>query len=201
MISYARRKLFSAIGARFAGANLAWGAAAALVVALSFAVSPDGRGFIGAALGLLMIGVAESDARRFVAPDALTAPAFALGLFDAGRMDGAEGVETAVVSAALAAGALFALRWLYRRWRGREGLGLGDVKLAAVAGAWLGASATPVAIELAALAAIAAYLARQRRKGRPLRSTARLPFGAFFAPAIWIVFVFEAWLPQLWGLS
>ena len=196
MISYARLKL-SAMGARFAGANLAWGAAAALVVAVSFAVSPDVRGFIGAALGLLMLGVAESDARRFVAPDAYTAPAFVLGLVDAGRMDGADGVEIAVLGAAFAAGAFLALRWFYRLLRGREGLGLGDVKLAAVAGAWLGASATPIAIELAALAAIAAYLARQRRKGRPLRSTARLPFGAFFAPAIWIVCIFQAWLPPL----
>lgn len=200
MISYARLKL-SAIGARCAGANLARGSAAALVVAASFAVSPDMRGLIGAALGLLMLGVAESDARRFVAPDALTAPAFALGLVEAGLTDGAEGVETAVLGAAFAAAAFFALRWLYRRLRGREGLGLGDVKLAAVAGAWLGAAATPVAIDFAALAAIAAYLARQRRKGRALRLTARLPFGAFFAPAIWIVFMFEAWLPQLWGLS
>jgi leader peptidase (prepilin peptidase)/N-methyltransferase len=196
VISDARLKI-SAMGARFAGANLAWGAAAALVVAASFAVSPDAHGFIGAALGLLMLGVAESDARRFVAPDAYTVPAFALGLVDAGLMDGAAGLETAVLGAAFAAGAFYALRWLYRRLRGCEGLGLGDVKLAAVAGAWLGASAAPIAIELAALAAIAAYLARQWRKGQALRSTARLPFGAFFAPAIWIVCMFEAWLPPL----
>ena len=112
-------------------------------------------------------------------------------------MDGAVGVEIAVLGAAFAAGAFLALRWFYRLLRDRDGLGLGDVKLAAVAGAWLGAPATPIAIELAALAAIVAYLARQRRKGRPLRSTARLPFGAFFAPAIWIVCIFQAWLPPL----
>lgn len=185
------------MSARFSVASLAWGAAAALVVALSFAVSPDAHGLIASALGLLMLAVAESDACRFVAPDAFTAPAFALGLVDAGLMDGAEGVETAFLGAAFTAGAFFALRWLYRVLRNREGLGLGDVKLAAVAGAWLGVSAAPAAIELAALAAIAVYLARQRRKGRRLRSTARLPFGAFFAPAIWIVWLIEAWLTLL----
>lgn len=196
MISYARGKI-SAIGGRFTGANLAWGAAAALVIATSFAVSPDAHGLVGAALGLLMLGVAEFDARRFVAPDAYTSPALVLGLVDAGGMDGAVGVEIAVLGAAFAAGAFLALRWFYRLLRDRDGLGLGDVKLAAVAGAWLGAPATPIAIELAALAAIVAYWARQRRKGRPLRSTARLPFGAFFAPAIWIVCIFQAWLPPL----
>jgi leader peptidase (prepilin peptidase)/N-methyltransferase len=185
------------MGARLTGANVAWAAAAALVVASSLAVSRDAHGLIGAALGLFMLAVAESDARHFVAPDVFTAPAFALGLIDAGLMAGVDGVETAVLGALFAAGAFFALRWLYRLLRGREGLGLGDVKLAAVAGAWLGASATPAAIELAALAAIVAYLARQRRKGRALRSSARLPFGAFFAPAIWIVWMFEAWLLPL----
>ena len=46
----------------------------------------------------------------------------------------------------------------YRRWRGRDGLGLGDVKLAAVAGAWLGFVTIFAVIELAALSALGAYV-------------------------------------------
>jgi len=39
---------------------------------------------------------------------------------------------------------------LYRRWRGRDGLGLGDIKLAAVAGSWLGMVTIFAVIEFAA---------------------------------------------------
>ena len=43
------------------------------------------------------------------------------------------------------------LRVLYRRVRGRDGIGLGDVKLAGVVGAWLGWVTIPIAVEIAAL--------------------------------------------------
>ena len=49
----------------------------------------------------------------------------------------------------------------YRWLRNREGLGSGDVKLAGVAGAWLGWSTIPIAIEVAALAALGGYAAHR----------------------------------------
>jgi leader peptidase (prepilin peptidase)/N-methyltransferase len=80
----------------------------------------------------------------------------------------------------------------YRRWRGRDGLGLGDVKLAAVAGAWLGWATIFAVIELAALSALGAYFINARLRRRPLKKTEFLPFGSFFAPAIWIGWLVEA---------
>ena len=80
----------------------------------------------------------------------------------------------------------------YRALRGRDGLGLGDVKLAAVAGAWLDLPALFAAIEVAALAAIGAYILNAAIKRRPLRTTAFLPFGTFLAPAIWLGWLAEA---------
>jgi leader peptidase (prepilin peptidase) / N-methyltransferase len=82
----------------------------------------------------------------------------------------------------------------YRRWRGRDGLGLGDVKLAAVAGVWLNFVTIFVAIELAALSALAAYFVSGYLRNRPPRATALLPFGLFLAPAIWIGWLVEAML-------
>ena len=71
-------------------------------------------------------------------------------------------------------------------------MGFGDVKLAAVAGVWLDWAFLPVAIEIAALSALAVALyARFRDHG--FDPKARLPFGAFFAPAIWICWVLTAW--------
>ena len=62
--------------------------------------------------------------------------------------------------------------------------------------AWLGWTAMPIAIEIAALMALVAYASRQFMLARSFKSTNRLPFGLFFAPAIWL-----AWLLQtLWNL-
>jgi leader peptidase (prepilin peptidase)/N-methyltransferase len=86
---------------------------------------------------------------------------------------------------------LLALMAGYRRWRGRDGLGLGDVKLAAVAGAWLGPVTIFAVIELAALSALGAYAVNAYLRKRPLRASAFLPFGLFLAPAIWIGWLVE----------
>jgi leader peptidase (prepilin peptidase)/N-methyltransferase len=87
-----------------------------------------------------------------------------------------------------------ALMIAYRRWRGRDGLGLGDIKLAAVAGAWLGWATIFAAIELATLSALGAYFVSGYLNKRPLKATAFLPFGLFLAPAIWIGWLVEALL-------
>ena len=63
----------------------------------------------------------------------------------------------AALRAAAIALPFLALMIGYRRWRGRDGLGLGDIKLAAVAGAWLGLATIFAVIELATLSALGAY--------------------------------------------
>jgi len=45
--------------------------------------------------------------------------------------------------------AFLGLRALYRRLRGREGIGLGDLKLAGVAAVWLDCLIVPIAVETA----------------------------------------------------
>jgi leader peptidase (prepilin peptidase)/N-methyltransferase len=145
-----------------------------------------------------MIGIASADARRFIVPDALSGGAFALGVvhaFVASPVSGAEGAVLALSRAVLAAGLLMLMRLAYRYLRGREGLGLGDVKLAAVAGAWLSLPMLSIAMEIAAIAALAAYALRQRKRLRLLRGASRVPFGAFFAPAIWLGWTLESVLP------
>ena len=67
-----------------------------------------------------------------------------------------------------------------------------DVKLAAVAGTWLGLATIFAVIELAALSALGAYLINSMVQKRPLKATAFLPFGVFLAPAIWIGWLVEA---------
>ena len=89
-----------------------------------------------------------------------------------------------------------AFRAGYRRVRGVEGLGLGDVKLAGVAGVWLDWLDLPIAVEIAAIAALCLALVKHAgRRGIDPRS--RLPFGAFFAPAIWICWLLAQWRGDL----
>jgi leader peptidase (prepilin peptidase)/N-methyltransferase len=168
---------------------------AAVVASLVAAPGPDG--LLGALLGALMLAIAVSDARRYLIPNELTAAAAALALVRAAAIGpdaGAYGLLLSVGRALTIALPLLALMAGYRALRGRDGLGLGDVKLSAVAGAWLGFATLFAAIELAALAAIGAYVASAAIKRRPLKSTAFLPFGLFLAPAIWLGWLVEALL-------
>src|SRR5262249_24915680 len=91
----------------------------------------------------------------------------------------------------------FALWAGYRRLRGRDGIGLGDVKLAGVAGVWLDWTSLPIAVEIAALAALAVCLVRSVAFGRRISARPRPPFGLFLATAIGIAGLGETMLPPL----
>ncbi|MDB5617788.1 A24 family peptidase [Tardiphaga sp.] len=164
---------------------------------ISLVAAPAPDGLFGGFLALMMLAIAVNDARDYIIPDVLTAAAVGLGLLRAGICG--PDADLAAVGWALLRGAAVALPWLlmmigYRRLRGRDGLGLGDVKLAAVAGVWLGWVTTFAAMELAALVALGAYLVAGLWRRRPMKTTAFLPFGLFLAPAIWIGWLCEALL-------
>ena len=166
-------------------------------VAGSLLAAPGPDGLLGAFLAALMLAIAIIDSDRYIIPNELTGAAVALALLRAGAV-GPEADLRAVMWAAFRAAAvtlpLLALMIGYRRWRGRDGLGLGDIKLTAVAGAWLGFVTIFAVIELAALSALGAYVVNGYLRKRPLRATAFLPFGLFLAPAIWIGWLVEALL-------
>jgi leader peptidase (prepilin peptidase) / N-methyltransferase len=170
-------------------------------VAASIAAVPGVAGWFGAGLALTMLAIAVIDARRFIIPDPLNAAGLALGLTYAavqGEGDALNALAVAVLRAAVLASAFLALRLLYAFVRGRQGIGLGDIKLAAVAGAWLGWAIMPVAIEIAAVSALAVYATRRYLFGRSVRAATRLPFGLFFAPAIWVGWLLESTVLQFW---
>jgi leader peptidase (prepilin peptidase) / N-methyltransferase len=180
--------------------RLGWRLAGVGVLLVSFAVAPGVEGALGGALGLLMLGIAAVDVRRFVVPNILSAGALVLGVTHAamaGPDFALEGALMALSRTAFAAGLFLLLRIAYRRLRGRDGLGLGDVKLAGAAGAWLSLPMLPISIEIAAVTALAAYVFRQRKRARLVRAAGRIPFGAFFAPAIWLGWMLDTMLPTL----
>lgn len=173
----------------------------ALLVAVfaSLVTAPAAEGLYGAFLAALMLAIAANDARHYLIPNELTAAAFALAVLRAAAVVpdvGAEALLWPVARAVAVALPLLLLMLAYRYWRGRDGLGLGDVKLAAVSGPWLDLATVAAVIELAALLAIGAYVANAVLRRRPLRRAAFLPFGLFLAPSIWI-----GWLGETWYLN
>src|SRR5215510_3680633 len=167
---------------------------AILGAVVSIAVAPDLRGVLGALLAWVMLAIALTDATLGIIPDEWNAAGLTLAVLNAVLQNPDATVE-AMAAAVLRGGVLallfLGLRVVYRAVRGREGIGLGDVKLAVVAGAWLGWLIIPIVVELAALAGLATYLVRRYWLGRPMQMHSRLPFGLFFAPAIWLGWLLE----------
>jgi leader peptidase (prepilin peptidase)/N-methyltransferase len=182
----------------------ALGALACAMAGASVAAAPGPgpAGAFGAALALSMLAIAVIDARRFLIPNGLSLAAFLLALANAaiaaaGWPDAPHVVGLSLLRAGVLGLAFLALREAYFRLRGREGIGLGDVKLAAVAGAWLDWPLMPLSVEIAALAGLGAYAFGRFAGRRPIRATARLPFGLFFAPAIWFCWLIQASILEL----
>jgi leader peptidase (prepilin peptidase)/N-methyltransferase len=170
------------------------GLVAAAAVTISILSAPGMIGLLAASLALVMLAIAIIDWHRFIIPDWLNATGFCLAIVHAVAQE-PTAMVSAVASAAIRGGVLalifLALRYGYARLRGRQGLGLGDVKLALVAGAWLDWQMIPIALELAVFAALSAYGLRQLASGQSISATSRMPFGLFFAPAIWISWVLQ----------
>jgi leader peptidase (prepilin peptidase)/N-methyltransferase len=141
-------------------------------------------------LGALMLAGADVDARKFLLPDLVTFGAVACGIVAAPLLDDVDpwsAAGEAVVRAACIAAVLALFRSFYAWLRQSEGLGLGDVKLAAAIGAWLPIDAIPLCFGLATSSALLAMMVA-RLRGRSVMRTTRIPFGAFLCPALWIVF-------------
>jgi leader peptidase (prepilin peptidase)/N-methyltransferase len=172
------------------------GLAAVAACVISLIAAPGLPGVLGAGLALIAVAIAVIDARYFIIPNELSAAGLVLALIYAfvTEPDALVAVGFALLRGAVLALLFYGLREAYRRLRGREGIGLGDVKLAGVAGAWLSWLAMPIAIEIAALAAIAVFALRHYAAGRSMNAALKFPFGLFLAPSIWLGWLIEVTL-------
>jgi leader peptidase (prepilin peptidase)/N-methyltransferase len=139
-------------------------------------------------LGWALLTLAWIDAEHTRLPDVLTLPLLAAGLGIQALVTPerlAESVLGAIIGYASFRGIAFA----YRAIRGREGLGAGDAKLLAVGGAWLGWSALPDIVLLAALLAIL-FVAIMQMRGRAMDPVAVIPFGPFLAASTWVIYLY-----------
>jgi len=136
-------------------------------------------------LGWGLLALAWIDWHSFHLPDSLSLPLLLAGLAATLWLEPMEIADHAL-GAALGATFFFLIAAVYRRLRGREGLGAGDAKLLGVAGAWLGSAALPWVVLIAAVAGIALALGQSLR-GAKLHRATRVPFGPCLALAIWLL--------------
>ncbi len=193
--------LFLACWLRFGPTLLAfkWAIFAALVVALVFTdlrerILPDSINFFGLGVGLVLsLGIPLGDGTSrwlLVRLAGLRMPHWSLSLGDA------------VLGLLVGAGTLWIVGEGYFRLRHREGLGLGDIKMMAMAGAFLGVKRTLLTMLVGSLlgsitGGLAILLWRKA-------ADYELPFGTFLgAGALLTIFVgspFLNWYQSLWVL-
>lgn len=146
-------------------------------------------------LGWAMLAIAVEDARHFIIPDYLSLPAVPLGLLVTGLLSSHGHAYQAVLwhllAALVAVAGLLIIRQAYRRLRGFEGLGLGDVKLAAAAAAWTGLEGFSIVLMMACTMALVVLLAMRLVFATNVTRRTALPFGAFLAPAIWLTWTMQ----------
>lgn len=162
---------------------------AALAVALwAVAVLPGWLALAGAGMGWTLLSLSCIDARRFLLPDVLTLPLALGGLVVAGLVEPSLVVHHAA-GAAIGYAVFAGIATIYRGLRGHDGLGLGDAKLLAALGAWVGWEGLPTVVLYAALGALLWVLFRSLR-GTTWRPRQRLPFGPFLCLAGWLTWLY-----------
>jgi leader peptidase (prepilin peptidase)/N-methyltransferase len=160
-------------------------ASASIGIASAF-VYPDGQAVAAALLGWWLLLLALLDLEHYWLPNRLTYPLIGLGLGVSWNF-GTPSLADAAIGTALGFILMAMVAIAYKRLRGRDGLGGGDWKLFAAAGAWLGWYNLPLVLLLASVTGLAAALIVHRRK--PAFLAQRLPFGVFLAPAIWLLYL------------
>lgn len=169
---------------RRCGAPIAWRyplvelATGLLFVAVVLRWGPTVEALTAALFCCLMVALAAIDLELYLLPDRLTLPGLVAGLAIQPWFPGGD-LASAAIGAAAGGGVLLAVWGAWYLLRHEEGMGLGDVKMLAMIGAFVGWKGAGVALLVAVAAGSLVGLAMiaLRRAGR----RSRLPFGVFLA--------------------
>jgi leader peptidase (prepilin peptidase)/N-methyltransferase len=148
-----------------------------LFLACLLRFGPTPRAAISALFCCLLVVLALIDLEHLLLPDRLTLPGVALGL--AAQPWLPTSFLDAVLGALVGAGGLILVINVWYWLRDEEGMGLGDVNLLAMVGAFLGWQGAAVTLLLGAFSGALVGLALMAA-GR-VRMTSKLPFGTFLA--------------------
>lgn len=138
-------------------------------------------------LGWLLLVLAWIDWRHFILPNILTLPLIPVGLAVIWLLSPDD-----MLNHAVAAIVGYATLWLvaatYKAARGRDGIGMGDAKLFAAAGAWVGLSGLISVLLVACLSALS-YALIMRLSGHQLKHDTPLSFGSFLCLGLFLTWL------------
>lgn len=158
---------------------------------------------------LVLVTLSGIDIDTQLLPDSIVIPTLWIGL-TANLIGVFESVTLtdAVAGAILGYLPIWAIAVLYKTVTGREGMGLGDAKLLAMIGAWLGWQALPLVILLASITGTVvgvALLLPSRKDSETPIGRMRIPFGPYIAFAGWVAMYFGAeinnWYLGQWSVT
>jgi leader peptidase (prepilin peptidase)/N-methyltransferase len=147
----------------------------------------------GILLGWFLIALFAFDITAFVLPNFLTYSLLVSGVLIA-LNSGADAVLESAAGGIAGALCLLLVKYSYRFLAKRDGLGMGDIKLFAAAGAWVGPAGLPQTLLIGSLLGLIYAAAHLRKPGRSM-ALEKVPFGAGLCIAIWITWVFGPVLP------
>ena len=162
---------------------------AVLVAAWAAATVSGTLVWIACGLGWALLALAAIDLREGILPDRLTLPLLLAGLLATALLVPSQTVHHAI-GAVVGFGAFAVIAWIYLLIRCRHGLGGGDIKLLAAAGAWVSWHGLPAVVLLAAVAALVVTLARAFRGKFELSTVERIRFGPYLCLGIWCVWLY-----------
>lgn len=168
----------------------------ALVAALVLGPTEISLEMLGSSivLGTFLSALTMIDIATLRLPDQLTLPLISFGIV-ASYLLNPDQVLLRVAAAAVGFLSFYFVATTYLRIRGIDALGLGDAKLLAAAGAWVGFDGLPCALLIASVSALVVVGAAMVSGAQITRET-RVPFGPFLAGGIWIEWIFwRGWLP------
>jgi prepilin signal peptidase PulO-like enzyme (type II secretory pathway) len=141
---------------------------------------------------LALVYLAYIDWRTYRLPNTITLPMIFLGLtFNVISDMGFANPSSALLGACLGFASLWILNSGYRLLKSRNGIGMGDAKLLAALGAWLGWSALPSILLIASLTGLVGGITWL--KWRKFQLQQAFPFGPFLV----IAGIIELLWPQL----
>lgn len=161
---------------------------ALLIAAWAAPVMDGALLWVTVALGWTLVALAAMDVRSLILADVLTLPLTAAGLVVIAVVNPSQ-LWWHAAGAAAGFAIMVAVAFAYHKLRGREGLGFGDAKLMAAAGAWTGVEGLGAVLLYAAVAGLA-FATLMRMRGAGVDAASEIPLGAGIALGLWLVWLY-----------